>query len=153
MNFTILVIIIIIIIIICFLRLHLWHMEVPRLGVESEVQLLAYTTATATPDLSLVCDLYHSSWQCQILNPLSEARGRTCILMDTSQVVTSEPWWELLFSLLLNALFLHVRNVCVCVCKLVGAPWIFSSVPMIPLSFPAKEFESVLADIDSKFTL
>ena len=29
---------------------HLWHieMEVSRLGVESEVQLLAYTTATAT---------------------------------------------------------------------------------------------------------
>ena len=25
-------------------------MEVPRLGVESELQLLGYTTATATPD-------------------------------------------------------------------------------------------------------
>ena len=24
---------------------HLWHMEVPRLGVEWELQLLAYTTA------------------------------------------------------------------------------------------------------------
>ena len=30
-----------------FLRLYLWHMEVPRLGVTSELQLLAYTTATA----------------------------------------------------------------------------------------------------------
>jgi len=29
------------------LGLHLQHMEVPRLGVESELQLLAYTTATA----------------------------------------------------------------------------------------------------------
>ena len=28
---------------------HPWHMEVPRLGVESELQLLAYTTATAMP--------------------------------------------------------------------------------------------------------
>ena len=28
-----------------FLGLPLWHMEVPRLGVKSEVQLLAYTTA------------------------------------------------------------------------------------------------------------
>ena len=28
------------------------HMEVPRLGVESELQLLTYTTATATPDLN-----------------------------------------------------------------------------------------------------
>ena len=26
------------------------HMEVPRLGVELELQLLAYTTATATQD-------------------------------------------------------------------------------------------------------
>ena len=33
-----------------FLGLHLWHMEVPRLGVESELQLPAYTTATAMPD-------------------------------------------------------------------------------------------------------
>ena len=26
---------------------------------------------------------YHSSWQCQILNPLNKAKDRTCILMDT----------------------------------------------------------------------
>ena len=32
-----------------FLRLHPRHMEAPRLGVESELQLPAYTTATATP--------------------------------------------------------------------------------------------------------
>ena len=31
---------------------HPQHMEVPRLGVESELQLLAYATATATPDPS-----------------------------------------------------------------------------------------------------
>ena len=36
-------------------------MEVPRLGVESELQLLAYTTAIAMWDLSHVCDLQHSS--------------------------------------------------------------------------------------------
>ena len=39
--------------------------------------MLAYTTATATPDPSLVCNLHHSSWQCGILNPLREARDRT----------------------------------------------------------------------------
>ena len=61
-------------------------MEVPRLGIELELQLPAYTTATATWDPSRVCDLYHSSWQRQILNPLSEAGDRTRILMDTSQV-------------------------------------------------------------------
>ena len=39
-----------------FLGPYPWHMEVPRLGVELELQLPAYTTATATPDLSHVCD-------------------------------------------------------------------------------------------------
>ena len=57
-----------------FLGPHLLHMEVPRLGVKCELQLPAYTTAVATWDLSGVYDLHHSSWQCQILNPLNEAR-------------------------------------------------------------------------------
>ena len=30
--------------------------------------------------------LHHSSWQCQIPNPLSEARDGTCVLTDTSQI-------------------------------------------------------------------
>ena len=60
-------------------------MEVHRLGVESKLQLLAYTTDTATQDLSCMCELHHSLWQCWILNPLSRAREQTCILMDTSQ--------------------------------------------------------------------
>ena len=38
-----------------FLGPHLWPMQVPRPGVESELQLLAYTTATATQDPSHVC--------------------------------------------------------------------------------------------------
>ena len=46
----------------CFLG-HLQHMEVPRLGVELELQLQVYATAKATPDPSRVCDLCHSSWQ------------------------------------------------------------------------------------------
>ena len=61
-------------------------MEVPRLGGESELQLPAFTKIIATPDPSYVCDLHHSSWQCQILNPLSEARDRTCNLMVPSQI-------------------------------------------------------------------
>ena len=67
-----------------FLGLNLWHMEIPRLGIKSELQLLAYTTATAMQDLRCVCDLHHSSQQCWVLNPLSEARDQTCILTDTS---------------------------------------------------------------------
>ena len=63
-----------------FLGLHLQHMEVPRLGVELELQLPAY--ATATWDLSCVCDPHHSLQQCWILNPVSEARDQTCALMD-----------------------------------------------------------------------
>ena len=49
-----------------FLRLHQQHMEVPRLGVELELQLLAYAAATATRDPSCVCDLHHSLWQLRI---------------------------------------------------------------------------------------
>ena len=49
------------------------HTEVPRLGVKLELQLLGY--ATATQDPSHVCDLHHTSWNHQMLNPLSEDRG------------------------------------------------------------------------------
>ena len=65
----------------CFL--HLWHVEVPRLGDESELQLPACTTATAVPCPSCVCDLHHSSQQHQIHNPLSKTRDQTRILTDT----------------------------------------------------------------------
>ena len=60
-------------------------MEVPRLGVESAVQLPAYATATAMQDLSYIFDLYHSSREHRILDPLREARDGTHILMDPSQ--------------------------------------------------------------------
>ena len=38
----------------------LQHVEVPGLGVESELQLQACTTATATWDLSRISHLHHS---------------------------------------------------------------------------------------------
>ena len=38
-------------------------------------------------DQSHICDLHHSSQQCQILKPLSNARDQICILIST------EPWW------------------------------------------------------------
>ena len=60
-----------------------WHTEVPRVG-ESELQLLAYTTYSNV-DPSHICDLHHSSWQLQILNPLIKAKTRTQVLKDTSQ--------------------------------------------------------------------
>ena len=62
-------------------------MEVRKLGVKTKLQLPASTTATATQDLSHICNLYHhSAWQHWILNPLSEPRDQTCILMGTSRV-------------------------------------------------------------------
>ena len=40
-----------------FIWSHLWRMEVPKLEVELELQLLAYPTATAMQDPSRICDL------------------------------------------------------------------------------------------------
>ena len=69
-----------------FLGPHPRPMEVPKLGVKLELQLLAYATAKPTRDLNHICDLHHSSLQCQIPDPLSKARDHTRILMDTSQI-------------------------------------------------------------------
>ena len=70
----------------CFLGLYPRHMEVLRLGVQLELLLPACTTATVTSYPSRICDLHHSSRQRWILDPLSEARDQTRVLMDTSQV-------------------------------------------------------------------
>ena len=90
----------------CFLGPHLWLMEVARLWVQLELQLLACTTATATPDLSRVCDLHHSSPQCQILNPLIKARDWTRNLMVPSQISFHFTTTETPTILLLKAILL-----------------------------------------------
>ena len=54
-------------------------MEVPRLGVESELQ-------PQQRWIQAVSDLRHISWQHQIPDPLCETRDRTRILMDISQI-------------------------------------------------------------------
>ena len=64
-------------------------MEIPRLGVQSELQLPAYTIGIAMPNPSHVCDLHHSSQQLWILNPLGEAQDPLGVLMDTSPVCYS----------------------------------------------------------------
>ena len=58
----------------CFSGPHLWHMEISRLGVESELRLLV--TATTTPDLTYTT----------APNPLSEAKDRIRILVDANWV-------------------------------------------------------------------
>ena len=92
------------IIIFLFLGLHLWHMEVPRLEVYLELQLLAYTTSTAMPDPSHLCDLHRSSRQRRILNPLSEGRDQTRNLVVPNWILfywttTGTPW---------NTLLIHI---------------------------------------------
>ena len=89
-----------------FLGPHSWHMEVLKLGVESKLQLPAYTTAAATPDPSHICDLYCSSQQCQILNPLRKARGHTRNSWIQVRFVSTAPQRELPgCSVLLNLSF------------------------------------------------
>ena len=130
-------------------------MEVSRLGVELELPLPAYIIATTMPDLSHICKLYHSSWQCWIFNPLSEARGWTWILIGTSQVHycwatigtplhnldSTYKWYHITLSLgyymllqmalllLWHYSFLWLSNIplCVCVCVCVCVYHIFLS--------------------------
>ena len=64
----------------------------------SEPQLPVYTTAITMQDPSHVCDLHHSSQQCQIPKRLSKARDPTHILRDTGQIcfcctTTGTPNW------------------------------------------------------------
>ena len=82
-----------------FLGPHMWHMEVPRLGVESELPLLAYTTATAMPDLRV-----SASYPAAHGNARSLMHGsRPGIKPGSSWIrvafVSSEPCWELLYIL------------------------------------------------------
>ena len=54
---VLLVVVVVVVLLLLLLWPHLWHMEVPRLGVELKLPLPAYTTGTATPDPSCICDL------------------------------------------------------------------------------------------------
>ena len=75
----------------CFLGPHPRPMERPRLGVQLELQLPGYPAATATQDSSHVCDLHHGSQQCQILNPLKEARDRTAASWFLVRLISTAP--------------------------------------------------------------
>ena len=63
-------------------------MEVPRPGVESELQLPDYVIATAAPDPSHTTAATHTTAQGNAgsFNTLSKARDQTRVLMDASQV-------------------------------------------------------------------
>ena len=70
--------------IIYFLLFRAVHMAYDRGWTGA--MLLAYTIGTAAWDPSHICDLHHTSWQHWIPDPLSEARDRTRIFMDTSWI-------------------------------------------------------------------
>ena len=66
-------------------------MESPSLRVYSELQPPAYASHSnashSNAVLSCIFDLCHSLWHRWILNPRSEARDQTHILLGTSQVL------------------------------------------------------------------
>ena len=127
-----------------------------------------------TQDLSHVCDLHHSSWQCQILNPLSKARGRTHILMDPGWVryhwaMTGTPWDPFLFYLVHGDLscgtqilalpfidiswsdyltslpqFPHVLNKVKNSTYIMGLEWILNHISILVFSIRQLTFESYL---------
>ena len=80
-----------------FLELHLRHVEIPRLGVKSELQLLAYTTATATLAGSLTTE------RVQGLNPhplgyqlgsLSLSHNRNSRFPLFNRALVHSPCWQ-----------------------------------------------------------
>ena len=101
-----------------FLGLHPHHMKFPRLGVETDLQLLAYTTATTTRDPSHVYDLHHSSGHHRILNPLSRARNQTHNLTVPSQICfCCATMGTLIAPFLKTCLLLHTGSrSCLCIC-------------------------------------
>ena len=66
---------------------HTHHMEVPRLGVRSELQLKPTPQPWKHGYPSCIFNLCCSFWQCQIINPLTEARDLSCVLTE----ITSGP--------------------------------------------------------------
>jgi len=71
----------------CFFGLHLQH--VPRLGVQSELQLPATATATATQDPNCVCNLNHNSRAIPAAYRSSPARGQ---VRAASLTCWARPW-------------------------------------------------------------
>ena len=91
-----------------FLGLHLLHVEVPMLGVKSELQLPTYTTATAILDPSHICAPCYSLQEHQLLNPPSKARDQTASSWILVRCISTEPQGELNSYLFLLCQFLSI---------------------------------------------
>ena len=79
-----------------FSQLHLQHMEVPRLGVKLDLQLPAYTTATATAtqDQSHIFNLHHSSCNTWYLTHWAKPETEPASSETTLGPHPSESQWE-----------------------------------------------------------
>ena len=53
----------------------MWHMDIPGLELESELQVPTYTTARAKPDPSHICDL-HTQQLMAMPDPQTSKRGQ-----------------------------------------------------------------------------
>ena len=97
-----------------FLRPPMRHMEIPRVGVDLELYLHAYTTATEKMEPSHSWDPHCSSQQHCILNPLSMVRDWTCVLIDISWVCyhwasignSCSPFYDIF----IHRWFLHIKK-------------------------------------------
>ena len=131
---------------------HPQHMEVPRLGTESELQLQSchsHSNSGSEP-CPQPAPLLPATW---ILNPLKEARDRTCVLTGTSWVcyhpaTTGTPPLTFLICLscLLSLYFKRMRTPCVALLSsdaripvrlLLCSPEIPVKCPSLQLSVPA----------------
>ena len=64
----------------CFIGMHPRHMEVPR--PRGQIRAASLHHSHSNMGSKAHQQTTHSSWQCQILNPLSKARDRTPNLMS-----------------------------------------------------------------------
>ena len=109
-----------------FFFLMSWHIEIPRPGIEWEMQPQAYTTATAMPDLSCICEPH------QILNPLSEARDLNLILTDTVKFLTGRARTKtpsFFFALSLSSSFFNMgwgSSIVTAVAQVTAVVWVWS---------------------------
>ena len=79
-----------------FLRLHLQHLEVSRLGVEPELQLQACTTATATQDLSVSGTYTIAQGNTGFLRHWARSGIELASSWILVRLVTAETQWECL---------------------------------------------------------
>ena len=96
-------------------------------------QIGAVATARTMPDLSPICNLYHSLWQHRTLNPLSEARDWAWILMDATQILNplshnGNSSMFLLSSIIAMVSFPKLSGLCMWIGRLAEGWWLLDEL-------------------------